>query len=325
MKVSRDGVAPVVADGWSKPPSQPKPKVSTLSNAAIAVTPETAHEADLAALLAQYRLDGEFRAALIALAENLLAELGDYVVERKDWGRSLNVLRRDSVYVEAVEAFAATWKLDRLPDMGGEPAGLSALHAWLLSQFLDRQDGSWPRDVGPEAPFDAKATTFGGGVSAGALTLHIHKSTNPEHSHYVERDDEGNIRGAYVLRLPWAPIELRLSVPDPTNESRATAEARLAVELRFLLDKLYGDHRAAGYTGQDVFPQRDRDAGFFYRSLVKREDYRSRGKGSVNRGKGSVYRGIADEWNKEHEEAEQVDGEAVRIAVHRFRKRLTSG
>jgi hypothetical protein len=259
--------------GWSgrapkqeREPSRQRTKVEEPGQPA-ATLPDEANAADLAALLDEYRRDERLHAALVELAARLLGAFGDRTAARAQsdgWAAAATALRRDARYVAAVTEFAARWKLDRLPVVGDESAGLQALHAWLLPRFLDWQDG--------EEPTDAEAQGFGSGVASGAL-------------------------------VPPASAVATLTVTyDPTAETRSDAEARARAELARLLDEIESEHRAAGYVFADVAHQRESHAAWLYSRLVY----------------GWSFPKIAREWNADKAYDEQVNADAVRVAVNRL-------
>lgn len=276
---------------WTKPAPKSKPKAKLTVKLRPpapppAVLPEDQQAADLAALLDQYRRDTTFRAALIGLADRLLSEHGEATAETaksRGWPDAIESLQRDERYRAPVAEFAATWKLDRLPDVGNElpPAGWQALTSWLSLRLLAWADG--------ERPSVTDGLTFGGGVLTEAAVPHV-----------WETDESGRLRG----RLPRTEAALTLTY-DPTEESRAEAEARLLAEARALLDAIEVEHRDAGYAFADVTHRREQHAGWLYRRLVG----------------GFTYPAIADETNKLLPEANQVSDSAVRVGVKDFAKR----
>jgi len=225
--------------GWSvRAPKQEREPSRQRTNTVepgppAATLPDEANAADLAALLDEYRRDERFRAALVELAARLLGALGDQITTRAQpdgWATAATALRRDARYITAVTDFAARWKLDRLPVVSDEPAGLHALHAWLFPRFLDWQDG--------EEPTDAEAHGFGSGVVSGAL-------------------------------VPPASTRATLTVTyDPTFDSRAEVEARYRAELAKLLDSIEAEHRAAGYVFADTPHRRETHVEWLYKRLA---------------------------------------------------------
>lgn len=278
--------------GWAKPAPKSKPRAKPTAmlrppGRPAAVVPKD-RAADLAAVLNQYRKDATFRAALINLADRLLTEHGDATTELardQGWESALRALHRDERYTTILADFMASWKLDRLPVVGDEPAGQQALQSWLLPFFL-----GWVDD---ERPSDADALSFGGGVFAGVEVPHL-----------WETDEAGRLRG----RLPRTEATLTLTY-DPTDESWADAEARLHAEARILRDAIEADYRAAGYDFADVAHRREQHAEWLYRRLVG----------------GLTFPAIAEETNKLLPADEWVNPEQVRIAVHRFADRLRVG
>jgi hypothetical protein len=284
-------------------PNRPRPPQPP--EASVAVTPEIESRADVEALLGAYRDDMAFRKQLLQLAKGLVYDLGKTFAEicRADDGscyRAERTLRADRQYCDSVETFARDWRLDRLPttppDDGGRPIGLEALHAWLLPEFLLYAGGDFPTLT--------DAWSFGGGIVTGFLVPTL-----------KETDADGRPR----FRPCLPPVDITLSGPVPTRESRATAEKRLSNELREQLDAIYGSYKACGYGWDDVKPERERDAGWLYLRLVR----------------GWSYPEIASDWNKDKGEAAAilVDGtvsavahrvnvDTLRIAIHRFAKRL---